>query len=55
MEVIFQLSSLRLTRNSQVGSGGSSAGICRVVRKQGSLRKGQNHDQKAGWDFVGRR
>lgn len=47
--------SLRLTRNSQVGSGGSSVGICRGVRKQGSLRKGQNHDQKAGWDFVGRR
>lgn len=32
---------------------GSSVGICRVVRKQGSLRKGQNHDQKTGWDFCG--
>lgn len=43
-----------MTRNSHAEAGGSSVGICGVARKQGSLRKGQDYDRQAGWDFVGR-
>lgn len=43
-----------MIRDSQSEIRGNTVGICRVVRKQGSLRKGQDYDREAeGWEFCG--